>query len=203
MIEALQAADRAVLLFLNHLLASPPGDALWPLVTDYDKIWPVRVVFLAVWVWLMVRGGARGRTVALLLIPLLFFADKISSAVVKEIVARPRPCHTPGGVSVVEGLRMLVDCGPGKSFPSSHAVNNFAVATLFGFYYRRAAWALFAWAAVVALSRVAVGVHYPSDAIGGAAIGMWIAAALIGLWVWVQTRAFPRLGVPGVPGAGG
>lgn len=203
MTDVLQSADRWLLLSLNHLLGTPPGDLLWPLVTDYDKLWPVRVVLLGAWVWLLVRGGARGRTVALLLVPLLFAADKISSAVVKELVARPRPCHTPGGVAVVEGLRLLVECGPGKSFPSSHAVNNFAVAALFGFYYRRAAWAFFAWAFLVALSRVAVGVHYPSDVLGGAILGIWIAASIIGLWVWLQTRFVRRAGVPGIPGAGG
>lgn len=199
MIEALQAADRWLLLALNHALGGMPGAAVWPLLTDYDKHWPVRVVLLAVWVWLLLKGGVRGRTAALLVIPLIFFSDKISSAVIKEAVGRARPCHTVDGVAVVEGLRMLVDCGPGKSFPSSHAVNNFAVASLFAFYYRRAAWALFAWAAAVSLSRAVVGVHYPSDLLGGALLGVWIAAALIGLWVWVQTRLFPRWGVPGVP----
>jgi undecaprenyl-diphosphatase len=96
---------------------------------------------------------------------------------------------------------MLVDCGPGKSFPSSHAVNSFAVATLLSTYYRRWQWWFFGWAALVALSRPAVGVHYPSDILGGAAIGACVALALIVLWTQAARKFFPRLAVgrPGEP----
>jgi undecaprenyl-diphosphatase len=83
---------------------------------------------------------------------------------------------------------MLVDCGPGKSFPSSHAVNNFGVATLFSFYYRKWTWAFIGWASLVALSRPAVGVHYPSDILGGAIIGCAVAGFVIWTWLNVERR---------------
>ncbi len=193
MTEFLYSIDRAVFLFINSGLANPVGDAVWPLITDYDRFLPVRIVLLGLWVWLLVRGGVRGRTAALLIIPLLFASDKLSSAVIKELVARPRPCHQIGGVPVVPGIHLLVDCGGGKSFPSSHAVNNFGVATLFTFYFRKWWWGFYLWACLVALSRVAVGVHYPSDILAGAAIGSAVALMVIGLWTLVQRRFFPRL----------
>jgi undecaprenyl-diphosphatase len=201
MIEFLYSIDVAVFHFINVTLANPVGDFLWPLITDYDKILPVRILLLAVWILLIVRGGARGRTAALLLIPVIFCADKLSSSLIKEFVSRPRPCHEIGGVPIVQGIHMLVDCGPGKSFPSSHAVNNFAFATLFSSYYRRWRWWFFGWAALVALSRPAVGVHYPSDIMGGAAIGVCVSLALIFLWTQAARRFFPRLAVdsPGEP----
>jgi undecaprenyl-diphosphatase len=195
MIDFLYSLDVAVLHFINGTLATRAGDALWPLITDYDRFLPVRIVLLGVWLWLVVRGGARGRTAAILLIPIIFFSDKLSSAVLKELVARPRPCHDAGGLPVVQGLHMLVDCGPGKSFPSSHAVNNFAVATLLSNYYsRRRGW-FFAFAALVAMSRPAVGVHYPSDILGGAIIGTLVALAVIAFWTAVQRRYLPGWGV--------
>jgi undecaprenyl-diphosphatase len=194
-IEFLYSVDVAVFHFINVTLANPLGDFLWPLITDYDRFLPVRILLGGVWLVLIVRGGARGRTAALLLIPVLFCADKLSSALIKELVSRPRPCHEIGGVPVVQGIHMLVDCGAGKSFPSSHAVNNFAVATLFSQYYRRWRWAFYAWAALVALSRPAVGVHYPSDILGGAVIGTCVALALVALWTWTSERFFPRLSV--------
>jgi len=95
----------------------------------------------------------------------------------------------------VQGIHMLVNCGSGRSFPSSHAVNNFAVATLFSTYYRRWRWWFFSWATLVALSRPAVGVHYPSDILGGAAIGVCVALAVILLWMQTARRLFPRLAV--------
>jgi undecaprenyl-diphosphatase len=188
MIETLQTVDTAILLFVNRTLSTPLGDILWPLITDYDKQWPVRIVLLCVWLWLLVKGGVRGRTAALLTIPVLFAADKLSSEVIKELVSRPRPCHAIDGVVVVEGLRLLVDCGPGKSFPSSHAVNNFAVATVFARYFPGATIPLYCWAGLVALSRVAVGVHFPSDAVGGAVVGTLVALALCAVWETGKAR---------------
>ncbi|HMK38632.1 MAG TPA: phosphatase PAP2 family protein, partial [Bacteroidota bacterium] len=165
------------------------------------KLLPVRIVLLAVWLLLLVRGGARGRTAALLLIPVLLCADKLSSSVIKELVSRPRPCHEIGGIPIVQGIHMLVDCGPGRSFPSSHAVNNFAVATLFSSYYRRWRTGFYGWASLVALSRPAVGVHYPSDILGGAVIGACVAFGVVSLWRWTSRRFFPMLDV-GPPGEG-
>lgn len=195
MIEFLYSLDVAVLRFINGTLANPAGDLLWPLITDYDKLLPVRIVLVGVWLWLVFRGGARGRTTACMLIPLLFLSDALSSSVIKELISRPRPCHDIGGVPAVQGLHMLVDCGPGKSFPSSHAVNNFAVATMFSFYYPRWRGWFFAFAALVALSRPAVGVHYPSDILGGALVGVVLALAVIALWTPIQRRFAPVWGV--------
>jgi undecaprenyl-diphosphatase len=192
-IEFFFSIDRAILLFINCTLANPVGDWIWPWITGYDQHWPVRIVFIVLWLWLMIRGGTRGRTVAIMVIPALVLLDQFSSAFLKELVARPRPCHDVGGVPIVQGLHMLVQCGGGKSFPSSHAVNNFGIATLFSYYYRRWTWAFVTWASIIALSRVAVGVHYPSDIAGGAVIGVSLAAFVIWCWTTTQHRFFPSL----------
>jgi undecaprenyl-diphosphatase len=187
-IDFLYSIDTALFVFINQTISNPVGDVLWPLITHYDKFLVVRILLLVVWIGLLFKGGRAGRRVALLLIPILFAADQLSSSVLKELIGRPRPCHIIDGAPVLEGIRLLVDCGPGKSFPSSHAVNNFAVGTLFSFYYRKWAWAFLTWASLVALSRPAVGVHYPSDIAGGAIFGTLVAMALIGAWVLVERR---------------
>jgi undecaprenyl-diphosphatase len=190
--------DRDLFLFLNSTLATTLGDSLWPLITDYDHILPVRLVLVLVWLWLVIRGGRRGRTVALLLIPLLTISDQLNSNVLKELVGRPRPCHIIDGIRVVEGVRLLVDCGPGYSFPSSHAVNNFGIATLLSRYYPRWAGAFLVWAAIVAISRVFVGVHYPLDAVGGAVFGALIALACVAVaeqaLEWIELWRNRRIG---------
>ena len=195
MTEFLYAIDVAIFHFINGTIANPVSDFLWPLITDYDRFPAVRILLLCVWVLLIVKGGGRGRTAALLVIPVLFLADQLSSSVIKTLVARVRPCHEVGGVPVVQGIHMLVTCGPGLSFPSSHAVNNFAVATLFSSYYRRWRPAFYAWASLVALSRPAVGVHYPSDILGGALIGVCVALAVVLSWNALCRRFFPRIAV--------
>lgn len=191
MIDWLYSLDVAIYLFLNGTLATSLGDVLWPLITDYDKQWPMRVVLLGVWFWLMIKGGKRGRTAALLVIPLLVFSDQLSSNVIKSLVGRVRPCHA----LPLDEIHLLVGCGSGLSFPSSHAVNNFGVATLFSLYYPKARTWLYAWASVVAISRVFVGVHYPSDVLGGTVIGMCVGWLVVWGWQTIVRKMLPSLAV--------
>jgi undecaprenyl-diphosphatase len=193
MSEFLYTIDVAVFTFINGTLSNPVGDFLWPYITDYDKYLPARIVLVIVWLWLLIKGGKRGRTAALLLVLVIVCADQLSSFVIKPLIQRPRPCHMVDGAQVVQNVHLLVHCGGGKAFPSSHAVNNFAVAMLFAFFYRRWLWAFMSWAALVAISRVAVGVHYPSDILGGAIIGAGVASIVLWLWHIAGQTVLPRL----------
>jgi undecaprenyl-diphosphatase len=71
----------------------------------------------------------------------------------------------------------LVELPSTYSFPSGHAVVAFACATVISFAVPRLRWPLYAFAALVAFSRVYVGVHYPGDIAAGAVIG--VAVGLI------------------------
>jgi len=196
-IELLQSFDSAVFHLLNGAIANPIFDVVMPVVTDLNRHWYGWILFGGSWLALMTVGGKAGRAAALLLIPLITLSDQISSNYIKNIVMRPRPCHLVGGVPVADHLRLLVGCGGGFSFPSSHAVNNFAAATLISYFFPRHRISLFSAAGVVAFSRVSVGVHYPSDVIGGAMIGISIAALWILGWMFVVSE-YPYLD-PGAP----
>jgi undecaprenyl-diphosphatase len=116
---------------------------------------------------------------ARVLVPVIIVSDQLNSQVIKELVGRPRPCHLVNGVRIMTDIRMLVDCGPGFAFTSSHAVNNAAAATVLSYYYPRWTWAFLLWAALVGLSRVFVGVHYPLDIVSGALLGSGIAYLMV------------------------
>lgn len=76
------------------------------------------------------------------------------------------------------------------SFPSSHAANAFAIAWVLGRRYRKWAWALWSFAAVVAFSRVYLNRHYVSDVLVGAAVGVlcaWGAARFMSWWASRKT----------------
>ena len=114
---------------------------------------------------------------------LLFFivlnfglTDFISSSIVKPLVERPRPCHPE---SNMENVRLLIPCGSGFSFTSSHACNHFGLAFFLIFTLGRLRkyllLPLFIWAFLVAYAQVYVGVHYPLDVISGAFLGVLIA----------------------------
>jgi undecaprenyl-diphosphatase len=101
-------------------------------------------------------------------------ADLISLAL-RQVIDRPRPF-------LVHPLpRPLVHPPSTGSFPSGHSATAFACATVIAWASPRLAVPIFVLAALVAWSRVYVGVHYPLDVIGGAALGVLVAIALLRL----------------------
>lgn len=78
----------------------------------------------------------------------------------------------------------LVHHAPTASFPSGHATFSFFLAFALFLYNKKWGWAATIMAILVAWGRVAVGVHWPSDVIGGAVIA--------GLVFWAMVKWLPR-----------
>jgi len=171
MIEFFDNIDTAVFLFFNVTLANPVTDLVMPVITSD---WLLRVLYALAAVLLLIFGNAKLRWAALFSVLVLIVTDQLSAGLLKPLIGRLRPCH------VLENINLLVDCGGGKSMPSSHAANAFGQAVLFAMLYRRWAWPLLVFAALIAISRVFVGVHYPFDILVGAIIGA--AAGYVGAW---------------------
>jgi undecaprenyl-diphosphatase len=171
-VEIIIYIDRLLFSLLNGTIANPVFDALMPLITDLNKS-PVALVIAGLaWLLLIIRGGKTGRITAIGLILVLALSDQLNSSVLKSVFQRPRPCHFVEDVVNMESLRLLVRCGSGQSFPSSHAANNAAVATFLTWYYPKYKWIFIGIALTVAFSRIYVGVHFPIDVIGGIIVGI-------------------------------
>ncbi len=84
----------------------------------------------------------------------------------KRRMARPRPCATAGS-----GLEALVPALDLYSFPSGHTLHAVAFTTVVLAHFPVLAWLLVPFTALVALSRVVLGLHYPSDVLAGATLG--------------------------------
>lgn len=91
------------------------------------------------------------------------------TGLLKEVFGRVRPCNALGWCAAID-----VAAPEGASFPSGHASGSFAFAAFVAARYpKHAPWVLF-YAALVAWSRCVLGVHYPSDVLAGAALGIAI-----------------------------
>jgi undecaprenyl-diphosphatase len=127
--------------------------------------------------WLWVRVGAA-----------ILVAEGISGAL-KLWVARDRPPLADPDPEPLVHLPVT------HSFPSGHATVSFACAAVLALAVPRLRAPLFLLAALIAFSRVYVGVHYPFDVVAGAVLGVLIAIALRRL-----ARALRRSEPPTQPG---
>jgi undecaprenyl-diphosphatase len=193
-LETFVRFDRELFLFLNQAPQNAVFDAILPFLTDLNRKPIGFVILVLLWVLLLTRGGRPGRIAALLLIPTIALSDQLNSSVLKFIIERPRPC------TELPNVHLLVGCGSGYSFPSSHAVNNFAAAFVLSYFLPRWTWAFFSFACVIAYSRIYVGVHYPSDVLAGSIIGAAIGLAVVLVFrlaeEWWLRRSMNRLTKP-------
>lgn len=108
-------------------------------------------------------------------------ADFIASGILKDLVARPRPTR----VAELEGVLHIVNgYRSGQyGFASSHAANTMACALLFSLIWRNkiATCGLMLWVAANCYSRMYLGVHYPTDILGGLIVGSLVA--VVAYWL--------------------
>lgn len=173
-------ADIAVLKFFNVTISSPLLDRFFIYICDFGIwVWPLVIVILAI-LW---KGEARGRWMVLLAVIAVAFIDPVIYRILKPLFGRIRPCHE----IALEWIRIIDGCGGKYGFPSSHAANLFGIAVVAGSFYKRTRFYLYPVAILVAIGRMYLGVHYPSDVMGGAVFGAAAGFAVI----YIAKKAFP------------
>ncbi|MBT8379294.1 MAG: phosphatase PAP2 family protein [Ignavibacteria bacterium] len=162
MMDFFYSFDLAIFYFINHSLSTGFLDKFFSTITDVNK-WYIAYVILAGIAFF--KGGVRGKILVVGLILLIVVTDQTGYRILKEFFERLRPCR-----ALTDAITPL-GCSGGYSFPSNHALNNFAAATFISRLFPNYKWVVFTVAALIALSRVYLGVHYPSDILVGALIG--------------------------------
>jgi undecaprenyl-diphosphatase len=99
---------------------------------------------------------------------------------IRAFYNRPRPFE------VLPDLHQLLTHTPDGSFPSGHAAFFFAIAAVVGRYYPKTRVLFYATALSLSFSRVVTGLHWPSDIVGGAIIG--IGAGFAAYWLTKKYR---------------
>lgn len=165
--------DKLIFEFINSGLANPITDFFMPYITNF-KVWLPLYIFGMV--YLLFRYKLKGLYILVILLLAVGLCDLLNAQILKEYFARVRPCRA------LDNVNLLIHCGGGLSFPSNHAVNNFAAATVLSSFFMRKRGVFFLIATLVALSRVFVGVHYLSDITAGAIEGIIIGGVLVFLF---------------------
>jgi undecaprenyl-diphosphatase len=90
--------------------------------------------------------------------------------ILKQRIKRNRPCE------VVSGVHQRISPSDQFSFPSGHTAAAFVIATLIGYYFPAVLVPVYIWALLVGVSRIYLGVHYPTDTLAGLVIGIFCAS---------------------------
>lgn len=169
LIDIVHTMDYSILAYISEKWRGGSLDTVWKLFSllgNYGAVW------IALAVLLLFFRKTRRAGLAMLLALGVGYA--VGNVWLKELVMRPRPfvTHTD--------LTPLLDPGDRWSFPSGHALSSFAAATALFFFHKKTGLLAYLLAACITFSRLYASVHYPTDVLAGAVLG--ILCGLAAAW---------------------
>lgn len=176
----ISVADYTVWYYLNATWHNYVLDTIVPFLRNQ---WTWAPLYLFLLVYTVLNFGWRGMVWCLFFLVTFGISDQLSAHFLKEIFERTRPCNNPDLSTIAH---VIVPCGSGYSFPSSHAANHFALGvfgaiTLRG-YIKGIWWWAMIWAFSVAYAQVYVGVHFPFDVFCGGLLGVGVGRLTAGIF---------------------
>ncbi len=155
--------DFAILNFIQNNIANPINDAIMRFIThlgDAGAIW----IFITIGLLVFKKTRKAGLCLGVSLLATAI----IGNVVLKNIFARTRPF-------IEANFDIIINPPAGYSFPSGHTSSSFAAATAISLQCKKWAIPVFLLAALISFSRMYLYVHYPSDVIAGAILGIAVS----------------------------
>lgn len=169
MLDILTDIDTQVFLFFHNLRAPFLDQFMW--MFSKKLVWIP--MYAAILFYLSQNFGWRRAMIWVIAIALtITLADQICASFIRPFCTRLRPTNPDNPLS--EMVTLVNGYRSGRyGFPSCHAANTFALATIVSLIARQQRLAVFMylWAVVTCYSRVYLGVHYPGDLLVGAIVG--------------------------------
>ena len=160
MVEIFKKVDNTILRWINVKFRNKTFDKIMPIITSAGNL---GIIWIVISVLLMTKKDYRvlGQTILIALV----ITTIIGEGIIKNIVKRKRPFYGD------DDKELLISRPITYSFPSGHTASSFAVAAVFIKTDNAASLEIILLACLIAFSRLYLGVHYPSDVIGGGIIG--------------------------------
>lgn len=158
----LQAFDKALLDVFNKDIKNPIFDFLFPLITRLGEV----VVVLPLCLLVFILDKKKGKRATTLLV-VAYLLSRLVALILKVITNRPRPYLAYPDLQVLGDATL-------SSFPSGHAILVTALAFVLGNKYEDWQWWLWIVVVLVGISRMYMGLHYPTDVAAGIIIGLAI-----------------------------
>jgi undecaprenyl-diphosphatase len=182
--------DERLLLTINQGWAAPGQDLFFTWISQQAAF--SIPLLLGVLIFFYRRFGSDGIKFWLCAMAMIGFGDLLGT-LLKHFTAQPRPCAELGEAVRQTVTLFSVRCSLHlNGMPSNHALNFFLFAGFTGMVLRWRWWLVLflSLAVLVALSRVYLGVHYPSQVLVGSLIGMMLGVVA----GWGGVRYLPLLG---------
>jgi len=179
--EFLLNIDTAIFHFINRGLSNPIFDFMMPLFHHEKYFIPLLITF---WI-LAILYDKPNRWKLICIIPItILFVDQ-TGLFIKKIILRPRPWACLDSIII---HHLVNPSGTNLSFPSNHAANSAALATIFSLIYYNKRFIFWFLAITVMFSRIYIGVHYPIDVIFGGIIGIFYGLLFIKGWKYLNKK---------------
>lgn len=168
--ESITALDLSILDFIHNTLSNSVMDLIMVCITYSIEYGAIAILVFIVMMCIKKMRKTGFAVIGATLSVLLF-----GELILKHIVCRPRPFVINGAIE------LIIRAPSGFSFPSSHTATCFAMATAIYLFHKRLGIIAYIYAALVAFSRMYLYVHYPSDVIGGIALGIGCGIGTVAL----------------------